>query len=170
MCSVFHHTGSSVACLSLCHRAPCAEKAQLVQTCSSACAQQDKHSSPACWQQALPSPSSCWWKPGHGTREQLRLEGTYEHWLVQPFWPWETVSSWPCFKVSCFKARSARDSCQGHTKTAFEYLHGWSLHHLFGKPVPVLRYPHSKVLPDVQTEAPIFHLVATPSAAVTGHH
>ena len=46
---------------------------------------------------------------------------------------------------------------QDHVQTVFEYLQGWRLHNLSGKPVPVLSHSQSeKVFPDIQREPPMF--------------
>jgi len=52
---------------------------------------------------------------------------------------------------------------------ALEHLLGWTLHNLYGQPLPVLSHPHSKkVFPDVLREPPVFVPIA--SCAATEPH
>jgi len=60
---------------------------------------------------------------------------------------------------------------QDHVKTSSEYLQGWRLPKLPGKPIPVLGHSHSKdVFPDVQMAPPVFQFVPVASGPVTRHH
>ena len=156
MCAVFYHTGSSEACC----------------ICATESFMQAQHSwCKATAQHMLSRMSTDLLRAGsrlsrllqiadesllsHGNREQLRSEGTSRHWLVRHL---------------CLKQGQLELVSQGHTQMTFEYLQGWRLHHLAQQPVPALSLPHSKVFPDVQREAPVFHLVAVASGPVTGHH
>lgn len=58
---------------------------------------------------------------------------------------------------------------QSHAQAASEYLQGWRLHNFTaGQPVPVLGHSHSnKILPDVQTEFPVFKFIPIASCPDT---
>ena len=61
-------------------------------------------------------------------------------------------------------------AAQVHAQAAFEYLHGWRLHHLPGQPVPVLGHPDSaEAFPDVQRDPPVPQFVLMASGPIPGH-
>lgn len=52
----------------------------------------------------------------------------------------------------------------------FESLQRMRLHNLSGQPIPLLCLSHSKVLPHIQMEFPVFQSVPVDPCPVTGQH
>ena len=69
------------------------------------------------------------------------------------------------------KQRHLESHAWDHVQRGFECLQGGRFLNLSGQPVPVITHPHNKkVLPDIQTEPPVFQFVPITSGPVTGHH
>lgn len=82
------------------------------------------------------------------TEEQIKVSESQSGW------------GWKGHLEVSFKQDHLEPISLAHFHMTFEYLQGWKLHNHSGQPVSVLGHQQSKkVLPDVQTEPPVFHFV-----------